>query len=193
LKLKGRYQILHATGNLVAVILTYEGTIKAFIDPIHCLDGEAGLHGLIVATAIHIYHVIAFQPLPYLEWLHHILMIGIVVPITFQYARGTIVDYCLFFINGLPGGIDYFMLFLIKNNWCERTTEKRVNAALNTWCRTPFGTIGGYILFINVCYKYDQMSSGEMIAGLTARAPHRPSARLCFIYSLAAWPSSSGL
>jgi hypothetical protein len=27
--------------------------------------------------AIHIYHVVAFQPLPFIEWLHHGLMMGI--------------------------------------------------------------------------------------------------------------------
>ena len=56
---------------------------------------------------------------------------------------------------------------LTKNKLLEPTVEKRLNAAINTWIRTPFGTIGGYILFIQVMYNGHEFSYKENLACLT--------------------------
>jgi len=161
---KGRYFILHAIGNAVAVVLTCKGMMRTLLDPVHAADGDVQIFGYCVVTGIHIYHVMAFRPLPQIEWIHHILMIGVVGPVVFYYAQGAIIDYCSFFLSGLPGGIDYVMLALVKNGICEKETEKRVNSAINTWMRTPFGVIGAYILF-QVCL-YKTLSVGEIVSGL---------------------------
>jgi|TARA_B110001469_G_C9587471_1_gene291465 hypothetical protein len=115
LKLKGRYFILHAAGNAIAVILTFNGMTRTLLDPVHAAEGDVQIFGYCVVVAIHLYHVLAFRPLPQVEWVHHVLMIGIVGPVVFYYARGAIIDYCSFFLSGLPGGIDYVMLALVKN------------------------------------------------------------------------------
>ena len=115
LKLKGRYFILHAAGNAIAVILTFNGMVRTLLDPVHAAEGDVQIFGYCVVVAIHLYHVLAFRPLPQVEWVHHVLMIGIVGPVVFYYARGAIIDYCSFFLSGLPGGIDYVMLVLVKN------------------------------------------------------------------------------
>ena len=41
------------------------------------------------------------------------------------------------FICGLPGGIDYLLLFLVKHQKIERLEEKRWNARINVWLRSP--------------------------------------------------------
>lgn len=169
LALKGRYFILHAAGNAIAVALTFQGMMKTLLDPVHAADGDVQIFGFCVVVGIHIYHILAFQPLPQIEWVHHILMIGVVGPVVFYYARGAIIDYCSFFLSGLPGGIDYVMLALVKNGVCEKNLEKRINSAINTWMRTPFGVIGAYILF--QVALYNQLTVGEitcvlMVAGL---------------------------
>jgi hypothetical protein len=43
----------------------------------------------------------------------------------------------LFFTTGLPGGIDYTLLALVKNGYMDRKIEKRVNTFLNVWIRSP--------------------------------------------------------
>ena len=35
LKLKGRYFILHAAGNAIAVVLTFNGMLRTLMDPVH--------------------------------------------------------------------------------------------------------------------------------------------------------------
>ena len=170
-KLKGRYFILHAAGNAIAVVLTWNGMVRTLLDPVHAAEGDVQIFGYCVVVAIHLYHVLAFRPLPQVEWVHdvlmislylhispyislpqvewvhHVLMIGVVGPVVFYYARGAIIDYCSFFLSGLPGGIDYVMLALVKNGRISKEVEKRVNSGINTWMRTPFGVVGAYILF----------------------------------------------
>ena len=45
---------------------------------------------------------------------HHILMIGIALPIGWFVDSKSLLGYSLFFTTGLPGGIDYFLLFLVE-------------------------------------------------------------------------------
>jgi hypothetical protein len=64
-------------------------------------------------------------------------MIGIALPIGGLLPSGTLLGYSLFFTTGLPGGIDYTMMFLTRNNFLERDTEKYINTYLQTWIRSP--------------------------------------------------------
>jgi hypothetical protein len=43
----------------------------------------------------------------------------------------------LFFITGVPGGITYIMLVLVKMGKMQYLTEKAISAGINTWMRTP--------------------------------------------------------
>ena len=51
---------------------------------------------------------------------------------------------------GIPGGIDYFMLFLIKMNLLNKLTEKKINRFLNLLIRWPVMFLCFYIFSINV-------------------------------------------
>tara|TARA_B100000900_G_C20474086_1_gene672630 strand:+ start:87 stop:407 length:321 start_codon:yes stop_codon:yes gene_type:complete len=52
-----------------------------------------------------------------------------------------------FFSSGLPGGIDYLLLTLVKNNKINRLTEKNINSYLNVYIRMSGGYITSYIIF----------------------------------------------
>tara|TARA_B110000977_G_C10947843_1_gene443492 strand:- start:216 stop:983 length:768 start_codon:yes stop_codon:yes gene_type:complete len=145
--LRGRYEFLHSVSNTITVVLCFPGMIETLRDPINAAKGPTEINGFLVIIAIHCYHVVAFRPLPMIEWVHHILMVGCIAPIVWASARGSIVDYCSFFLSGLPGAVDYALLVLVKNKRMDRVLEKRINSAINTWLRTPFTLIGGFILF----------------------------------------------
>ena len=55
---------------------------------------------------------------------------------------------CLF-ISGLPGGVDYFMLMLVKLRYIDVITQKRVCASLNTWLRAPGITYEVGLMYIS--------------------------------------------
>ena len=64
---------------------------------------------------------------------------------------GSLLGHGLFFTTGLPGGIDYLLLFLERNNIINKITEKRINKQLNLWIRCPGCISNSIMLFI---YSY---------------------------------------
>ena len=40
-------------------------------------------------------------------------------------------------VTGLPGSINYFLLYLVKINKISKYTEKYISIHLNTWIRSP--------------------------------------------------------
>jgi hypothetical protein len=70
------------------------------------------------------------------DWFHHILFCGTLVPIGLI-SPNPIVNVFCFFLSGLPGGIDYVMLALVKHGKLSREVEKIWNARINVWLRSP--------------------------------------------------------
>ena len=161
--LRGRYEFLHSVSNTITVVLCFPGMVETLRDPINAAKGPTEINGFLVIIAIHLYHVYAFRPLPMIEWVHHILMVACIAPIVWASARGSIVDYCSFFLSGLPGAVDYALLVLVTNGKMDRVFEKRVNSAINTWVRTPFTLVGGFILFQLTLYD-DTITPRDRIA-----------------------------
>ena len=54
-----------------------------------------------------------------------------------QFNTGRLINYSLFFTTGFPGMIDYFLLFLVKNNKLDIIIEKKINNYINLWIRSP--------------------------------------------------------
>lgn len=50
---------------------------------------------------------------------------------------GPLLNYAMLFATGLPGGIDYFLLFCVKRGHMDSLTEKRINRGLNMVVRSP--------------------------------------------------------
>jgi hypothetical protein len=49
---------------------------------------------------------------------------------------------------GVPGGIDYCMLFCVKSGWMTPLKEKSYNAMINVWIRAPFLVCTGTLVFV---------------------------------------------
>ena len=71
------------------------------------------------------------------DWLHHILMIFVAMPIGLSVESGSLIGYSLFFTTGFPTILDYCMLVGVRNGWLHPLTEKRVNHQLQLWLRAP--------------------------------------------------------
>jgi len=71
------------------------------------------------------------------DYFHHLVFIPTIAFPGQVFRWGSLGNFQAFFISGLPGGIDYFLLGLQKVKLLEGMTEKRVNANLNAWVRTP--------------------------------------------------------
>lgn len=135
------YYAVHALHN-AAIVATTAGDVIATFRHIAAPAGLAAFTNNILAIqlcfALHIYHTIAYwRKFRFDDWLHHILMIAVALPIGCIYESHTLVGYSLFFMTGLPGGIDYACLFAVRNGWMGRLTEKKINEILNVWIRSP--------------------------------------------------------
>jgi hypothetical protein len=136
--LDGIYYLLHSLHNGVIIYLTGQEVINTLTDFNYILSSSKNMLALECVFALHLYHLaIYWRKFRMDDWLHHILMIGIALPIGWIANSKSLLGYSLFFTTGLPGGIDYALLFLNRNNWLNRNTEKAINAWLNTWIRSP--------------------------------------------------------
>jgi len=132
------YYAVHALHNTAIVAVTAPDVYATFTD-LHGLEKyTTNLLAVQLCIALHLYHIALYwQKFRFDDWLHHGLMIGIAVPFGLLVEAYTFMGFSLFFTTGLPGGIDYALLFLARNGYLEKHTEKSVNTFLNVWVRSP--------------------------------------------------------
>ena len=137
-KIQGKYYLIHSINNMIIVYLTLPALIHTYTNFGNFYEYKDNLNSVILTYSLHIYHIIVyFKKLRFDDWLHHILMCGVALPLAFLSNGGSLLGHSLFFLTGLPGGIDYFLMFLNRNNFLERITEKKINSYLNLWLRCP--------------------------------------------------------
>merc|ERR1711935_516630 len=70
---------------------------------------------------------------------------------------GPLANFQAFFISGMPGGIDYFLLGLLKLGLISPLCEKRVNSSLNVWLRVPGILLSTMLMCQAVLYGQHQV------------------------------------
>lgn len=138
------WYLLHTIVNFIALITVYEDiwnifTLKDSIDKLEPTGGLLRLKEPIVfleclISGLHIFHI-RYAP-KYEDYVHHILM-SITLHICTTTLRPIFATSLIFFMNGLPGGIDYFLLIQVKRNVISSIVEKRINTYLNNYVRAP--------------------------------------------------------
>jgi len=131
----GRWLWLHAAGNMVVAVTAAPDLYKTFRDPLRAFEGEPSLYPILMIPAIHLYHLFCFH-CSKADWVHHVVFAGIICPMGLFLKTGPIANAVAFFICGLPGGLDYIMLALVKHGYLSRLREKVWNARINVWIRS---------------------------------------------------------
>ena len=154
---KNNYYLLHFISNSVISIYTINDVIYTYINFDKALDVEINYIPTIITYSLHSYHIINYyNKLLFDDWLHHILMCGIALPIGNFISSGTMLNHSLFFLTGMPGGINYLLLFLNRNGYVARITQKKINYYLNLWIRAP-GCISHSALSVVMAYRYKKI------------------------------------
>lgn len=106
-----------------------------------------------LSILLHIYHLL-FYKVTKTDIIHHLVMCGIAGPLI--YFQDTILSSTsLFFMSGLPGMIDYFILFLVKIGKFNSLKQKTNYINICIWLRSPgcllcvFASIPGLIIYYN--------------------------------------------
>uniref|UniRef100_A0A6C0JZ33 TLC domain-containing protein n=1 Tax=viral metagenome TaxID=1070528 RepID=A0A6C0JZ33_9ZZZZ len=138
LKYEKPYYAVHALHNALIVYATGSDLVHTFTDLYNLQMYATNWFAIQLCFALHLYHcALYWKSFRSDDWLHHGLMIGVALPIGCIPEAHTFTGMSLFFTTGLPGGIDYALLFSVRNGWIDRHTEKRINAFLNVWIRSP--------------------------------------------------------
>lgn len=146
---KARYFFLHVVANLMISILCLPDVYYVLTDPLSALASHHTIHWpTAIVFSVHIYHVLFFKNLQWIDWLHHILMVAVGAPLLITGEVGPLMNFNNFWMCGVPGGIDYFMLLCVKQGWMSPLTEKKHNTTINVWMRAPFLVCTGTLVFV---------------------------------------------
>lgn len=150
------WKLLHAVTNIVIALLSLPDVVRVAYNPITSCHGQGSLMPNALIAALHIYHLVGFSTTG-ADWFHHILFVGTLCPIAMFRQIGPVKNLIAFFVCGLPGGLDYILLFLVKHDMIHRLTEKKWNARINVWMRSP-----GCFSCVAVMYMILRYDSGSL-------------------------------
>ena len=142
---------------MVICYLTFGDVIKTLEDPISAIQSPENCHTVVsIVEGIHIYHILLyFKKLTMVDWIHHGATFYMTI-LCKMYHNGIIYHFVSFFMCGLPGGIDYMMLFMVKIGLMRPLTEKYINTILNAWIRNP-----GILFYVAIMLTHKSMLQGH--------------------------------
>jgi len=133
-----KYFLIHGMANLYITYLAFPDMITTLLDPREAILSPLDcIYTLSIIEAIHLYHIIVYLPkLTLIDWIHHMATFYMVTMAKMNH-NGILYNFGNVFLCGLPGGIDYLLLFLVKMECIDKMTEKYINTILNSWIRNP--------------------------------------------------------
>ena len=163
---KARWFGLHSAVNWLITIFAFSDSVSCLSSPlcsmVQDMDSWYPSH---LAFALHVYHFLAYTNLRAEDIVHPVLFVGTFAVVNFLMSWGKIANLLLFFMTGIPGAIDYALLALVKLGKFNRLEEKRVNAHINIWLRSPGLIVVAVIMF--VCLSHRAVAVHPMAAALT--------------------------
>lgn len=148
-----RYYFLHVLFNSWITYLVLPDAINSIINPFLAFENQYERSAIVSTASItgfHLYHMFAYSNLTIEDWLHHLVSAVFVAGLGIYLPFGKCPSLANLTMCGIPGGIDYFLLVLVKYNLINKMTEKFINRYLNLLIRWPIMFLASYIFFINV-------------------------------------------
>jgi len=133
--------------NIVVSISAAPDMLACLANPLVDPIGPVSVLPVYMIPCLFVYHLIAFH-VPKDEWVHHVLFGGGIGGAGLYFAPGPLQNALAFFICGLPGGIDYAMLAMVKEGYISSATEKVWNARINVWLRSPGLLMTAYAIYL---------------------------------------------
>ena len=147
---KARWFQLHFLINMVISYYTINDTASILLNPDNTQYRITNYEGGALSLSLHIYHALFFD-LTTTDIYHHISSVLFAVPTNIIYNKRTNAMF-YFFLTGIPGGLDYLCLTLVKNNKMNYITQKSFSSKQNTFIRIPGGMICCYLIFYSMRY-----------------------------------------
>lgn len=142
---KTSWFLLHAVTNTAITYNSYDYAIQFFNDPSEINEYIVFDYVGLLGAVLHLYHCLNYK-LTLIDKMHHIFSVFLCVPLALYNGKRVLYLY-YFFGTGLPGGIDYYLLCLVKKNIIHPLTEKKINAAINAYLRMPGLFITSFLIY----------------------------------------------
>lgn len=153
-----RWYFLHVFMNGMISYFAWPDVMFCLTHPKNCYAVDQTLSntlGWMMGLSGHLYHMIAFDDLRYDDYLHHILMFPFAGLAGLIFLKKPGFNFAIFALTGLPGGIDFVLLTLVKLGYINKYTEKRLNIYIQVWLRAP-------LLMLNCGIFYAEMFEGHI-------------------------------
>jgi hypothetical protein len=146
-----RFFVLHVIFNTWVTSVVYNDAVDALMNPVNATQ-PFWPYSTIVTTAgiagFHLYHLMFFVGLSTEDLVHHCVSCIIVPVMGILCPYGRIVAVVNLGMCGVPGGIDYFLLVMVKYKLIDKLTEKYINRWLNLVIRWPLMLLSIYLIFV---------------------------------------------
>lgn len=153
-----RWYYIHAFANFIICFYSWNPMIVLLSDPIKLIGNTPRCEETtIVIILVHIYHILFFK-CTNADLFHHIAFVLLACISHYSVNFGFLAPFYHFFICGLPGGIDYLLLGLVKDNYINKNTRLKIAVELNTWLRAP-----GIIMAWSYCWIWYMVSVRDWI------------------------------
>ena len=149
-----RWFFIHSISNIGVTVFSIPDIIIILSDPFNLDEYSWSYYSYLtfqIAVMCHFYHIIFFK-LTSDDILHHTLMILLACPIEL-YNKNILCSMTLFFLSGLPGALDYFLLYLVKINKFSKLYEKKIYLFLSSYIRSPGCCLCFYLSLNNLYNK----------------------------------------
>ena len=103
---EARWFALHVIANAWISLLCLPDLYLILTDPVTSLANRTTVNHWPTALvfSVHMYHMLFFANLQWIDWLHHILMVVIGGPLLITGEMGPLMNFNHFFMCGLPVG-----------------------------------------------------------------------------------------
>lgn len=145
---KAHWYLLHFFTNTIITLWT-ASYVYTYLTSIRPVFSSASVGPSIVVMSLHLFHGLAYK-LNSDDIMHHTIMLLLLCMPLYNYLNTEfmgVTNYCLFFLCGLPGGIDYYLMYLVETKTMLKLTEKRLNRHLNSWIRSIGILYGAFICY----------------------------------------------
>ena len=139
---KTNWFLLHALCNFIMCSASIPDIVTTFKNPSRSLDYTINysMIPIFMSLSLHLYHIMNKKYKPSLsteDYVHHILFAVGLGLLSLSVRWGPIQNLSVSVLTGLPGGLDYIMLVLIKLNIITKNTRKKYAILINNWLRAP--------------------------------------------------------
>tara|TARA_Y100000591_G_C21834949_1_gene701895 strand:- start:1886 stop:2548 length:663 start_codon:yes stop_codon:yes gene_type:complete len=146
---RARWFQLHMIVNVIITSIIIKDVIDIYTDPINNIEIKTHDLDNYFIIVLHLYHMITFKYLTYMDYIHHFLFVCFGILPSIFFIKTNILRVSTIAGCGIPGIIEYGSLVLVKHDYIDKLTQKKINSNMYAYFRNPLGLFSFIIIYIS--------------------------------------------